>query len=273
VELHGKVGILTGASRGLGVYFAEALANKGVHLALAARSESELKETADRLSRFGVRTVAIPTDVSELTDLEELVERTTRELGPPDLLVNNAGVEKYAQYHEVDVDVIERTLRVNVWAPEVLTRLIVPGMIERGRGHIVNVASVAGKTAVPYNAIYSSSKHALVGFSWSLREELKPHGVGVSVVCPGFVSEAGMFAHWSQGEKPPKLSSAVSPDKVASALVTAIEKDRAEVIVARGLARFVDVSHAISPTFTTNMARRGGAYNFLRKATQRDHRT
>ncbi|MGH2807292.1 MAG: SDR family NAD(P)-dependent oxidoreductase [Actinomycetota bacterium] len=273
MDLQGKVGILTGASRGLGVYFAEALARKGVHLALAARSEADLKETENRISRFGVRSVAVPTDVGDLGDLENLVEATTSELGPPDLLVNNAGVEKYAHFNDVDLDVIERTLRVNVWAPEVLTRLVVPGMIERKRGHIVNVASVAGKTAVPYNAIYSSSKHALVGFSWSLREEVKPHGIGVSVVCPGFVSEAGMFAHWSQGEKPPTMSASVPPEKVAAALITAIERNRPEIIVARGLARFVDVSHAISPTFTTTMARRGGAYRFLRKATERDHRS
>jgi short-subunit dehydrogenase len=273
MELRGTVGILTGASRGLGVYFAEALARKGVHLALAARSEQELKETEVRLSRYGVRTVSIPTDVSKLEDLEALVEKTTTELGPPDLLVNNAGVERYAHFHDVELEVIERTLRVNLWAPEVLTRLVLPRMIERKRGHIANVASVAGKTAVPYNAIYSSSKHGLVGFSWSLREEVKPHGIGVSVVCPGFVADAGMFAHWSQGDKPPVVSSAVAPEKVADALVSAIERDRAEVIVARGLAKMVDVFHAISPTFTTGMARRGGAYDFLRKGTERDHRS
>jgi uncharacterized protein len=273
MDLQGKVGILTGASRGLGVFFAEALARKGVHLALAARSEQDLAETEARLSSFGVRTAAITTDVSKLADLENLVARTTTELGPPDLLVNNAGVEKYAHFDDVELEVIERTLRVNLWAPEVLTRLVLPGMIERKRGHIVNVASVAGKTAVPYNAIYSSSKHGLVGFSWSLREEMKPHGIGVSVVCPGFVAEAGMFAHWSRGDKPPVVSSSVAPEKVAAALISAIERDRAEVIVARGLAKIVDVSHAISPGFTTSMARRGGAYNFLRRATEREHRS
>jgi short-subunit dehydrogenase len=273
MELQGKVGILTGASRGLGVFFAEALARKGVHLALAARSEQELKETEARLASSGVRTATIPTDVSKLDDLENLVQRTTTELGPPDLLVNNAAIEQYAHYHQIDIDLIERILRVNIWAPEALTRLVLPGMIERRQGHVVNVASVAGKTAVPYNAIYSSSKHALVGFSWSLREEVKPYGVGVSVVCPGFVEQAGMFADWSHGEKPPGVSSSVSPEKVAAALVGAIERDRAEVIVARGLAKTVDVTHAISPAFTTKIARRSGVYDFLRRATDREQRS
>ena len=272
MELRGAVGILTGASRGLGVYFAEALARRGVDLALAARSEEDLNETATRVARYGGRVVAIPTDVGRLSDLQHLAEQAEKELGRIDLLVNNAGVEKYANYQEVDLDVIEKTLRVNVWAPEVLTRLVLPGMIDRGHGHIVNIASVAGKTAVPFNAIYSSSKHALVGFSWSLREELKDRGIGVSVLCPGFVAESGMFAHWSGGEQPPSVSGAVSPEKVAQELIRAIEKNKAEIIVAKGLAKIVDVSHAISPEFTTAVARRGGAYNFLRRATTKEFR-
>lgn len=268
MELRGAIGILTGASRGLGVYIAEALTRSGVALALAARSEEDLNETQARVETLGGRAVSIPTDVGKMSDLQTLVETTEKELGPVDLLVNNAGIEKYSLYQEIDPQVIEKTLRVNLWAPEVLTRLVLPGMVERRRGHIVNVASVAGKTAVPYNAVYSSSKHGLVGFSWSLREEVKPYGVGVSVVCPGFVAESGMFHHWSRGQKPPAVSQAVTPEKVAGAVVRAIEADKAEVIVARGLTKIVDVTHAISPALTTAIARRAGAYTFLRKATR-----
>lgn len=272
MELRGSIGILTGASRGLGVYMAEALTRRGVSLALAARSEQELKETQRRVEQLGGRAVSIPTDVGKLKDLQALVETAESELGPVDLLVNNAGIEKYSHYQELEIDMIERTLRVNLWAPEVLTRLVLPDMVKRRRGHIVNVASVAGKTAVPYNAVYSSTKHGLVGFSWSLREEVKAFGVGVSVVCPGFVSEAGMFDHWSGGQKPPSVSRAVSPEKVAAAVVRAVEADKAEIIVARGLTKVVDISHAISPAFTTALARKSGAYTFLRKATRGDFR-
>lgn len=272
MELRGSIGILTGASRGLGVYIAEALTRKGVALALAARSDDDLKETQVHIERLGGRAVSIPTDVGKIADLQALVETTEKELGPVDLLVNNAGVEKYTHYQEVELEVIEKTLRVNLWAPEVLTRLVLPGMIERRRGHIVNVASVAGKTAVPYNSIYSSSKHGLVGFSWSLREEVKPYHVGVSVVCPGFVSDSGMFHRWSRGAKPPSVSRPVSPEKVADAVVRAVEADKAEIIVARGLTKIVDVTHAISPALTTAIARRSGAYTFLRKGTRSDFR-
>ena len=273
MELRGSIGILTGASRGLGVFIAEALTRKGVALVLAARNEQELKETQVRVERLGGRAVIVPTDVGKQRDLETLVEVAEKELGPVDLLVNNAGIEKYANYQDIDFDAIERILRINLWAPEVLTRLVLPGMVERRRGHIVNVASVAGKTAAPYNSVYSSSKHGLVGFSWSLREEMKSYGIGVSAVCPGFVAESGMFHHWSRGEKPPSVSRAVTPEQVGDAVVTAVEKNKAEVIVAKGLTKIVDVTHAISPAFTTWVARRSGAYAFLRKATRQQHRT
>jgi short-subunit dehydrogenase len=271
MRLNGTVGILTGSSRGIGVYLAEALARRGVRLALAARSKDELNEVAKRVQSLGADAIAIPTDVARREDLEGLVERTTAELGPPDLLVNNAGIERYADFHSYEVDMIEKIIRVNLVAAEVLTRLVVPGMIDRARGHIVNISSVAGKSAVPYNAVYSSSKHALVGFSWSLREELKPYGIGVSVVCPGFV-RAGMFADWSGGVEPPGMTRSVSPERVANATVEAIERDKADVVVGSAFLRFSDVVHAVSPDLAGWIGRKSGAYRFLRSATDKTFR-
>lgn len=263
MELRSTVGIVTGASRGLGVAICESLARKGVDLALAARSEGGLKETAARLERFGIRTITVPTDVTNRGELEDLTERTAAELGPVDLLVNNAGVEHYSYFQNYDLDVIETMIRTNQLAPEWLTRLVLPGMIERRRGHIVNVASVAGKTAVPYNAVYSSTKHALIGFSHSLREEMRPRGIGVSVICPGFVRETGMFSDWSRGKEPPGLTSTVVPDKVAEATVKAIENDIGEIVVASPLLRFADVIQAISPSLAALIGRKSGSYGFL----------
>ena len=271
MRLNATVGILTGSSRGIGVYLAEALARKGVRLALAARSEDELNEVAERLRSLGADAIAIPTDVARREDLESLVERTTAELGPPDVLVNNAGIERYADFHTYELDTIEKIIRVNLVAAEVLARLVVPGMIDRGRGHIVNISSVAGKSAVPYNAVYSSTKHALVGFSWSLREELKPYGIGVSVVCPGFV-RAGMFADWSGGMEPSRLTRSVSPERVANATVEAIERDKADVVVGSALLRISDVVHAASPSLAGWIGRKSGAYRFLRSATDKTFR-
>jgi short-subunit dehydrogenase len=265
MELNGKVCILTGASREIGTYIAEHLARKGAHLALAARSEKELETCADQARGFGSKVVTIPTDVTKRTELKTLVKRTTDELGPPDVLVNNAGIERITNFHTMELADIEAIVKTNIFAAMALTRLVLPAMIDRRSGHVVNMSSLAGKTAMPYNVVYSSSKHALVGFSWSLREEMRPYGVGVSVVCPIFVSDAGMFASWSR-TRPPRVSGTVSPDQVAAATTKAIERNRAEVLVAPGLGRIVDVFHAISPELTTATARRGGLYTFLHRA-------
>ena len=268
MELEGAVGILTGASRGLGVHLADHLAACGVDLALAARSADELESTAARVTAKGVRALALPTDVTDGAQLAALVEKASTELGPVDLLVNNAGVEQIGYFHTMEPAAIERVIAVNLTAAEVLTRMVLPGMIERKRGHVVNVSSAAGKTAMPYNTVYSSTKHALVGFSWSLREEVKPHGIGVSVVCPTFVS-TGMFQAWGAGKRPPGLAGVVGGDRVADATIAAIREDRAEVIVAPPLARMVDVFHAISPELTTEAARRSGLYAFLEAEARR----
>ncbi len=272
MDLAGTNVIVTGASRGLGVFIAESLARKGANLALAARSAEALQEVVRSATSLGVRAIAVPTDVSRQADLEALIGKATAELGPIDLLINNAGIEHYIDFPSAEPDLIEKIMWVNFLAPANLTRMVLPGMIERRRGHVVNIASVAGKTAVPYNVVYSSSKHALVGFSWSLREEMRPHGVGVSVVCPGFVSDAGMFADWSGGKKPPGLTRTVSPEAVAKATITAIEKNKAEIIVASGLTKVVDVFHAVSPALTTAIARRSGTYRFMSQGKESSFR-
>ena len=267
MNLNGRVGIVTGASRGLGTYIAEEMARRGSHLALAARNEEDLQRTAKDLERFGTHVIAVPTDVTKRADLKTLVRRTTRELGPVEVLVNNAGVEKLARFDQVDLEEIESIIKTNVTAVEVLTRLVVADMVQRRSGHIVNISSMAGKSAVPYNTVYASSKHALVGFSWSLRQELKGSGVGVSVICPIFVTEAGMYASWSD-QNPPAMTKAVTPSDVAAATIKAIERDLSEVSVARGLGRLADVVHAISPELAAAIARRAGLYDYLAEAAK-----
>lgn len=263
MELRGRTGILTGASRGLGVEIGRALAAKGVNLALAARDEEGLKRTGASLEGLGVRTVAVPTDVTKTEDLERLVARTTTELGPPDLLVNNAGIETIAPFAEFEMDRIEAIVATNLVAAQKLTRLVIPGMIERRRGHVLNVSSASGKIGVPFYAVYGATKHGLVGFSWSLRTELAEHGVGVSVLCPGFVSDTGMYADRSNNAKPPRSMATVTPHEVAAAAVRAIEKDKAEVVVARGIAKIADVFYALSPELAMSVAKRMGVREFL----------
>ena len=268
MDLKNRVAIVTGASRGLGVRMAEALARRGANVALAARSADDLERTADTVRALGVDVAAIPTDVNKRSDQKNLVKKTTEQLGPPDVLVNNAGVEQLAHFHEMSLDEIENIIATNVIALEMLTRQVLPGMIERRRGHIVNIASMAGKISVPYNTVYSSSKHAVVGFSWSLREEVRRFGVGVSAICPGFVADEGMFASWSGGD-PPKMSSTVSPQDVAAATVKAIEKNKAEICVIDGVGKIADVPYALSPDLGMSITRKIGVYRFLSKAADR----
>ncbi|HWL65165.1 MAG TPA: SDR family NAD(P)-dependent oxidoreductase, partial [Actinomycetota bacterium] len=146
MELSGSNAILTGASRGLGVYIADALALAGVNLALAARDQTGLDATADRVRTKGVKVATIPTDVGDEDSLRNLADQAEEQLGPIDILINNAGVEHYIDFHTADTKLIEKIMRVNILGPQVLTRFVLPGMVERKRGHIVNIASVAGKT-------------------------------------------------------------------------------------------------------------------------------
>ncbi|HEV2755523.1 MAG TPA: SDR family NAD(P)-dependent oxidoreductase [Actinomycetota bacterium] len=263
MELRGAVAILTGASRGIGVHLAEALAGRGADLALAARDAAGLEQTAARLERFGRRTITVPTDVTRDADLERLVQRTSDELGPPDLLVNNAGIETIAELQTMELPTIEAMIATNLTGAEKLTRLVIPGMIERRSGHVLNVSSASGKGGVPYYSVYASTKHGLVGFSWCLRAELAPHGVGVSVVCPSFVAGTGMYADRSNDRKPPRSLSLVSAEQVAAACLRAIEKNKAEVVVASGITKFADVFYAFSPDFAMKVARKMGVDSFL----------
>lgn len=273
MELRNTVGILTGASRGIGVYLADALARKGVSLALAARSKDELEDVAERIRARGVKAIAVPTDVSNHAELTELVARARDELGPVDLLVNNAGLEITGYSHELDPARVAGVVAVNLTGLIQLTTLVLPQMIERKRGHICNIASVAGLVARPYATVYSATKHGVVGYSWSLRAEMIDHGVEVTVVCPSYVSDVGMYATRTEvlrAGDPPKALKPVSPAKVAAETIKSIEADRAETVVGPPLTKIAGVAHALSPDFAIKAGRRSGAHRYLRKEATGD---
>ena len=259
----GQVVVVTGASRGIGKHLVEAFAERGARLVLAARSEDALEVHAKELRDRGLDVLTVATDISTREDCRNLVERTLAEFGTIDILVNNAGIERYAYFHQKDLDDIERLIRTNVIGTMTLTRFVVPHMIERSKGHIVNIGSMAGKSAIAYNVDYSTSKHALVGFSWSLRAELARHGVGVSVVCPIFVKEAGMFHDRNPEDKAPAAASAVPMRAVIDATFKAIEKNKAEVLVTKPLGKISDVVAALSPDLLITLQRRLGIYRYL----------
>lgn len=273
MNLEGSKAIVTGASRGIGARIALALAGRGVDLALAARTQEDLVDVAERARARGVNAIAIPTDVTDPAQLGALADRAEAEVGPIDLLVNNAGFDRIAHFSLVEPVEIDSMFKTNVLSAIILTRLVIPGMIARRRGHVVNMGSASGKMAVPYMTVYSATKHALVGFSWSLRAELHEHGVGVSVVCPAFVREEGLFSRWNPSGETPAIARPVSVEAVVRAVIDVVERNRAEAIVARGVGKLTDVAHAISPDGAMQILRRGGLYALLRAEASRHSRT
>ncbi len=206
-----RVAVVTGASRGIGVVIAEDLAADGGVIVLSARDEAGLKATAARVEAKGARAVVVPGDLTRAEDRARLVAEVTR-LGAPDVLVNNAGVEVcMAALDQTEAEITQQ-IQVNLLAPLLLTRALAPGMVAAGRGVIVMISSMSGKSPTPYNAIYTASKFGLNGFTASLRLELEGTGVHLGVVCPSFVAEAGMFS--DTGVAAPASMREVTPAQV-----------------------------------------------------------
>jgi short-subunit dehydrogenase len=230
-DLSGRNALLTGASRGIGVFIGEALARQDVNLAICARppSSDQLSQVAEKLANHGVRVVPILADLNFPQDRIRLVQETLNQLGPIDLLINNAGMEYSSPFIQLDNETVWRITEVNLIAPMDLTRLVLPGMLEQREGHIVNISSMSGKSPIALNSIYSATKAGMIAWTWAVRSELAGSGVSISVVCPGFVSEVGMHAR--SGDKAPGIAREVSPQKVAKKVIDAIRFDRVETLV------------------------------------------
>jgi len=232
-DLKGRTAIVTGASAGLGVRVAKALASEGMNLVLAARSAEALEAVAAELRGMGVKAIAVPTDVADEQQLSRLVDRTVTEFGSIDVLVNNAGIEAFRPFHELPPDDIRRTIDVNLTATLQLTRLVLPHMLQSRRGHIVNMASTAGKQGPAFGAAYGASKAGMIAFTQALRTEYHATGVSASAVCPGFASDGGIYEVIRQriGRGTPWYLGSTTAEAVARAVVKAIKQNRPDLIV------------------------------------------
>jgi short-subunit dehydrogenase len=248
VNLAGRTVLLTGATGGLGHAIARRLRAAGAELVLTGRRAAILDPLA---AETGARSVAV-----DLAD-SAAVQRLATECADVDVLVANAALPASVHLLSFDVAHLDRALAVNLRAPIVLARLLGERMAERGSGHLVFISSLAGKVSSPGSSVYSATKFGLRGFAQGAREDLRPRGVGVSAVFPGFVRDAGMFA--DTGARLPPGVRTVTPEAVAAAVVRAIERNRAEIDVAPLALRAGTKIASVAPAVALGVNRKLGA--------------
>jgi short-subunit dehydrogenase len=268
MEIDGKRVLLSGATGGLGQAIAQQLAGSGAKLVLSSRREAELRELARSLPGGARRHRVIVADLAKDGAAAKLV----RDAGDVDVLVANAALPATGRLDSLSGREVERALRVNLEAPIMMARELAPRLAKKGEGQIVVIASLAGKVGSPRSSIYNATKFGLRGFAFGLREDLHPHGVGVSIVSPGFVSEAGIFAD-SGSADPPGIGT-TTPKKVAKAVVKVIRRNRIEITVAPRRQRFVAELGYRHPGIASRVQRSGGADKFAEElaAGQADKR-
>lgn len=268
-ELRGKTALITGASRGIGPHIVEALAEEGMNVVLSGRDAKALDATAESAGRHGVKAICIPADIRNRAELASLAERAEAESGGVHVLVNNAGIERALPFDQVDIDSIDEMMEVNLVAPMVLARMLLPNMIRRREGHIVNMSSVAGLVGTPYEETYAATKHGLVGFSRSLALTLRSEGhpIGVTAICPAFVADAGMYhnASVASGAGAPMMIGTVPMRQVARAVVKAIRANKIEILLTgKPMLPFL-LTQTISPKAAAWMSKAVGVPQMFKK--------
>jgi short-subunit dehydrogenase len=248
VQISGSTVLLTGATGGIGQALARALHERGGKLILTGRRTEVLEPlTAD----FDAR--ALTVDLSDPAEIDRLV----KEAGEVDILVANAALPAAGRLETFTLEEIDRALDVNLRAPIALAHALAPAMVKRGRGHLLFMSSLSGKSATPGTAIYNATKFGLRGFASALRADLRSSGVGVSAVFPGFIRDAGMFA--DAGVELPAGVGTASPEDVASATVQAIERNRGEIDVAPLPVRVGAAFAGLAPELSARVARKLGS--------------
>lgn len=236
-SLSGKVVVVTGASSGIGETTARTLARAGATVVLAARREERCADVAAEIRRRGGRATWQRCDVTKLEDVEALRDHTLAEHGRCDVLLNNAGVPGGGRFAELSLETIRAVTEVNYLGVVVCTKLFLEALLD-SRGHVVNVASLAGRYALPGAAVYTAAKHAVVAFSESLFYDLREEGVMVTVINPGIVATEGFLPADSPLWKDPVVRPFVlKPERVARAIVDVVRHRKGpEVSVPRWLA-------------------------------------
>jgi short-subunit dehydrogenase len=246
MKLEGKTVLLTGATGGLGRAIATALGERGAKLILSSRRQADLDELAVGLPGGPHRTIVA--DLAEEGEALRLLEAA----GEIDVLVANAGLPATGVIESFSLEQLDRAMRVNLEAPMRMAHELVPRMTEAGAGHLVFMSSLSGKAATARASVYCATKFGLRGFALALREDLRGSGVGVSVIMPGAIRDAGMFA--DSGAAAPPLMGTGKPEQVAAAVVRGIERNRGEISVAPIRQRALSAMAANAPEISGRVA-------------------
>jgi short-subunit dehydrogenase len=266
-QLRGMTALVTGASGGIGRHIARRLAKDGMNVVVSGRREDVLAELVVELRGQGVSAEAVAADLGDLSQVDPLIERSEAALGEIDVLVNNAGVETVGAFTAYSREQLTSMIDVNLTAPALLTHRVVPGMLERERGHVVFISSLAGKVGPAYNEPYAATKAGLIGLNQSLRAEYRHAPIGFSVVCPGFVAGDGMYQRMvDEGIGSNRLLGETTTDKVADRVVEAIRRDRPEIIESGSPVRPMLAISQIAPRLAEWLVERLGGTEIFRRA-------
>lgn len=217
-DLKNKTALVTGAGKGIGKAIALALAKEGVNVILVARTQEEIDSVAAKVRSLRVKALAITADVADINSVNAAVEKALSEFGTIDILINNAGIASFGKFLELEPTDWERIIQVNLMGPYYVTRAVVPNMIERQTGDIINISSTAGLAGNAMTSAYSASKFALLGLTDSLMQEMRKHNIRVTALTPSTVA--------TDMAKELKLTDG-NPDKVMQA------EDMAELVIAQ----------------------------------------
>jgi short-subunit dehydrogenase len=250
------------------------LAAERVRVVVSARHSDPLERLCREIASRGGTAVPVPVDLAAPAGADALAARAQDALGPIDLLVNSAAIEIASAYTALSGPEIERYVAINLTAPMLLIRNLLPGMLARGRGHVVNIASIAGKGATPYEAAYAATKTALVGLTRSLRAEYLHAPVGFSVVCPGFVAGERMYARMAaEGLRAPRSFTPCHIGDVVDAVITAIRHNTPEIIVTQRPFRSLAALNELFPRIGEYFVDWAGARDFFETVAERHAKT
>ena len=261
----GHTALVTGASRGIGPLIAAELARHGGHVVLTGRSATGLKAVTSDLAANGADVSFLPADLTQPGAAQGLVHAVEQQHGGITLLVNNAGGDPLREFHIMTIEENLRTLQLNLIAPVTLAHAVLPGMLLRGNGHIVNISAMAGRVSFPFTEVYAAAKDGLIGFTRVLRADYHPRGISASVLILGAIRGAGQGQRMLD-ESGMKASGFMAPaEAVARGVVKAVTRDKAELVIQPGPGRLIRALMDYFPALGPALSRAAGATTTMQK--------